>query len=713
MTESQGPVWPGNPSPLGATYDGKGVNFAVFSEWATKVELCLYAAGDPNREVRRVTLPEVTRFVHHVYLPGLVPGALYGFRVHGPYQPEKGLRFNHHKLLVDPYAKTILGTVDFKAPVYGYVMGNKDGDLKVDEHDSAPGVPRSVVVEDRFDWEGDVAPRVPWHKTVLYEVHVKGFTQTHPEIPEHLRGTYGGFAHPASIAHLRTLGVTAVELLPIHHAVNEGFLSDKKLTNYWGYSTLGFFAPDTRYGCSGPLNVVNEFKGMVKALHKAGIEVILDVVYNHTGEGNHLGPTLSLKGFDNLAYYRTLPETPRYCLDFTGTGNSINVRHPQTLKLIMDSLRYWVTEMHVDGFRFDLATVLARDRGEFDRWGAFLQMAHQDPVLASVKLIAEPWDVGMGGYQIANFPVDWAEWNGKYRDSMRRFWKGDDNLAAELGYRLTGSSDLFQLSGRGPWASVNFVTCHDGFTLHDLVTYNDKHNQANKEDNNDGNSDNMSWNCGVEGETEDPVILRVRAQQKRNLLATLLLSHGVPMLTAGDEMGKTQQGNNNAYCQDSEISWLDWKLDPSRASLLEFTRRLVQLRQTEPVLQRRKFFRGKKLWDSDLKDLAWFGPDGKEMSQADWQLPTLRSLGYLMGGDAIATVDSKGGRVVGSTLLVLMNAAPEPVPFTLPDAQWGRAWEIVIDTAQLDNALRGDTPAASALTVTGRSLVVLRRPAEA
>ena len=699
----------GNSSLMGATFDGDGVNFAVFSEWGQKVEVCIYDSKDPNRELHRVALPEVTRHVHHGHIAGLKPGTLYGLRAHGPFEPEQGLRFNPHKLLMDPYARAMVGGVDFKKPIYAHASGAKD-DLKQDSHDSASGVPRSIVIDPHFNWEGVERPNTPWGKTVIYEVHVKGFTMRHPGVPEELRGTYGGFAHPAAIEHLKSLGVTAVELLPIHQSADEGFLRDRKLSNYWGYSTLGFFAPDARFACSGAFNVVNEFKGMVKALHRAGIEVILDVVYNHTCEGNHLGPTLSLKGLDNLAYYRLMPDTPRQYLDFTGTGNSLNVRHPETLKLISDSLRYWVEEMHVDGFRFDLATTLGRDRGEFDRWGAFFQIIHQDPILSQVKMIAEPWDVGLGGYQVANFGVDWSEWNGKYRDAIRRYWKGDDNLAAEIGYRLTGSSDLFEMSGRGPAASVNFITSHDGFTLHDLVTYNDKHNEANGEGNRDGTEDNQSWNCGVEGETQDPKVIQLREQQKRNLLATLFLSQGIPMLVAGDEMGRTQGGNNNAYCQDNELSWLDWNLDERRKALLDFTRRMIHLRLTQPVLQRRKFFHGKQIWDSELKDLAWFRPDGKEMTQEDWQKPFVRSLAFLLGGDAFAP-DAEGNKRVGDSLLVLMNAHHEALTYTLPEIKWGNDWEFVVDSADLTGAKRGKSHAGTCVKVTGRGLVILQRPA--
>ncbi|HTS79049.1 MAG TPA: glycogen debranching protein GlgX [Myxococcaceae bacterium] len=704
-------VWPGKPQPLGATWDGQGVNVAVFSEWADRIDVCLYDVRDPNRETARITLPERTRNVRHGYLRGVGPGALYGLRAAGPYDPARGLRFNPNKLLVDPYARAVFGRVDFDAPVYAYRVGSRRADLSFDDRDSAPGMPRCIVVDGRFNWEGVESPRITWPQLVVYETHVKGFTMRHPEIPEYLRGTYGGFAHPVVVDHLRSLGVTAVELLPVHQAVDESFLEAKGLTNYWGYNTLGYFAPDTRYACTGPFNVVNEFKGMVKALHRAGIEVLLDVVYNHTGEGNHLGPLLSLKGLDPLAYYVTSSESARYFQDFTGTGNSLNLDHPQTLKLVMDSLRYWVQEMHVDGFRFDLCTTLGRHRGSFDRNAPFLDAIHQDPVLSRVKLIAEPWDVGQGGYQVGAFPVDFSEWNGKYRDAFRKYWKGEENLAAEIGYRLTGSADLYQLSGRGPYASINFVTAHDGFTLHDLVAYEQKHNEANLEDNKDGADDNNSWNCGVEGESDDPAIVALRERQVRNFLTTLLVSNGVPMLLGGDEIGRTQRGNNNAYCQDNEISWYDWNLDERRKSLLAFTRRLVRMRMEQPVLRRRRFFRGEQIWDSHLKDLAWFRPDGTVMTPEDWTQPFVRSLGYLLGGDAIATTDTQGNKVTGDTLLILMNANHEPVEFVLPAIEWGRDWEILVDTADGDGRTGASTPAGGKLTLVDRSMMVLRRPA--
>jgi isoamylase len=716
MTVELTKTQPGRPYPLGASFDGQGVNFAVFSERATSLVVCLFDPEHPQKELQWVRLESVTHHVHHAYVPGLQPGTLYGLRAEGPYEPEQGLRFNASKLLVDPYARALHGKVDFKAHVYGYPPQtvSKKEDLAEDEEDDAWGIPKAVVCSDDFDWGADRSPGTPWHRSVLYEVHVKGFSIQNPEVPEPLRGTFLGLCAPASIAHLQRLGITAVQLLPVHEAVDEGFLAAKGFTNYWGYSTLGFFAPDQRFSSvckrgGSPGGQVREFKQMVKTLHEAGIEVLLDVVYNHTGEGNHLGPTLSLKGLDNPTYYRLKPEDPRYAVDFTGCGNSLNVTHPQTLKLVCDSLRYWAQEMRVDGFRFDLCTTLGRTAAGYDRNAPFFQAVHQDPVLSRLKLIAEPWDLGEGGYQVGNFPVLWSEWNGKYRETIRRYWKGDERQAAEVGYRLTGSSDLYQLSGRKPYASINYVTCHDGFTLHDLVSHNVKHNEANGEENRDGSNDNSSWNCGVEGETDDPLVLALRERQKRNFLATLFLSQGVPMLCAGDEISRTQRGNNNAYCQDNPLSWQSWELSPKQRALLDFTAKLVRLRKEQPVLQRRRFFRGAHIWDSTLKDLAWFRPDGEEMTQEDWEKPYVRSLMCLLGGDAIPSPDDQGNRVLGDTLLVALNAHYEPLGFTLPAIEWGQDWEIVVDTA-LGDVGRGKTPAGGALELVGRSLMVLRHP---
>ncbi|MGC3997451.1 MAG: glycogen debranching protein GlgX [Anaeromyxobacter sp.] len=707
-----GDIWPGRSFPLGATHDGQGTLFAVYARHAEALELCLFDPADPLRETRRVRLAERTGHVWHAYLPGVGPGTPYGYRAHGPYEPEAGHRYNPAKLLIDPYARAICGETDFRGPISGYVLGGPEEDLAPDEQDSAGHVPRSVVVGNHFDWGDDRPPDHPWHRSIIYEAHVRGFTMRHPEVPPELRGTYAGLASPPAVEHLVRLGVTALELLPVHEYVDDPFLQGKGLVNYWGYSTLGYFAPEQRYasrGCMG--QQVHEFKELVKTLHRAGIEVILDVVYNHTAEGNHLGPTLSLKGLDNRTYYRLTGESPRYYMDYTGTGNSLDLTQAQTLKLVMDSLRYWVTEMRVDGFRFDLAVTLARDPDHFDQASRFLCAVQQDPVLERVKLIAEPWDVGPGGYQVGAFPVNWSEWNGKYRDAVRRFWKGDESQTGELGYRLTGSPDLYEPAGRKIFASVNFVTAHDGFTLRDLVSYDRKHNEANGEGNRDGTDDNASWNCGVEGETGDRAVLALRDRQVRNLLATLLVSQGVPMIVAGDEMGKTQAGNNNAYCQDNELSWLDWDLDDRRRALLGFTRRLVRMRLEQPVLQRRRFFRGDHLWDSSLKDLAWFRPDGTEMTEADWKKPFARSVAFLLGGDTIETPDERGQRIVGDSLLVLLNADQGPVTYRLPEVEWGHAWEIQLDTAGATDLKRDLVEARGDVPLEARSMMILARRA--
>ena len=702
MTDRE--IHPGKPFPRGASYDGMGVNFAIYSRVATRVEVCLFDANEPSRETQRFDLPETTDFVWHGYVPGLEPGALYGFRVHGPYAPTQGHRCNPNKLLVDPYAKALHGDVDWRGPVLGYKVSDPEKDLSFDDQDSAASVPKGVVVSDFFDWTGDLPPDTPWRRTVIYELHVRGFTKLHPDIPEELRGTYAGLAHPAAIRHLQELGVTAVELMPVHEFPDDGFLEDRLLRNYWGYNTLGFFAPKQRYASRpSPGAQVNEFKAMVKALHAAGIEVILDVVYNHTCEGNHLGPTLSLRGIDNASYYWLMPDA-RHNLDFTGTGNSINASNIEAARLIVDSVRYWVTQMHVDGFRFDLATTLGRTgQGEFDRHSALFQIIGQDPVLSRTKLIAEPWDLGLGGYQVGNFPPPWREWNGPYRDALRRYWKGDHNQASELGYRLSGSADLYQ-GERSQTQAVNFITVHDGFTLHDLVSYNGKHNEANGENNRDGADDNHSWNHGVEGETDDQGIIALRERQKRNLLTSLFFSQGVPMLLAGDEMGRTQGGNNNAYCQDNEISWLDWQLDDRKKSLLDFTHRLIALRQKLAVLQRHRFCAGDFVWDSCSKDLLWLRPDGGEMNARDWQRPWLSALAFAMGGDAIPMLDERGARMVGDGLLVLMNASAEAIRFKLPAGQW---------LLECDTNAATREPGAECLNeyvVADRSMVVLRQP---
>ncbi|HWP59399.1 MAG TPA: glycogen debranching protein GlgX [Candidatus Acidoferrales bacterium] len=704
-------VWPGNPYPLGATWDGAGVNFALFSENATKVELCLFAAQDARRETARIPLAERTQHVWHAYLPELRPGALYGYRVHGPYEPNAGHRFNPAKLLLDPYAKAIAGVVRWSDALFGYTIGHPDGDLSCDERDSAAGMPKCVVIDPAFSWGQDAPPRTPWHQTLIYELHVKGFTARHPQVPKEIRGSYSALTHPAVIDYLVGLGITAVELMPVHHFIVEKHLADRGLTNYWGYNSIGFFAPEAVYASTGVAGEqVAEFKTMVRSLHRAGIEVILDVVYNHTAEGNHLGPTLCFRGIDNAAYYRLVADNRRYYMDYTGCGNTLDMTHPRALQLIMDSLRYWVLEMHVDGFRFDLASALARELHAVDRLGAFFDIIHQDPVLSQVKLIAEPWDLGEGGYQVGNFPVLWAEWNAEYRDTVRRFWKGDGGLLGGLAYRLTGSSDLYGSEGRSPYASINFVTAHDGFTLADLVSYNDKHNEANGEENRDGHNENLSWNCGAEGPTDDPAVLALRARQQRNFLATLILSQGVPMLLAGDEIGRTQQGNNNAYCQDNEISWLDWNLTRGGRELLEFTRLLIRLFHRHPVLRRRKFFQGRRIRGSEVKDLSWFRPDGKEMADEDWNNPSGRCLGLRLAGDAIDELDAQGQRVIDDTLLILLNAHHEPVPFILPAHRRKVRWEVILDTRAPERKRRRLVRGGEPYELEARSLALLCLP---
>jgi isoamylase len=703
-------IWPGKAFPLGASYDGVGVNFALFSESGTRVDLCLFDNPEDGEAREVITLPECTAHVFHGFVPGIKPGQLYGYRVHGPYDPKSGLRFNPNKLLVDPYALALANEVDWSAPLFPYKLGDPRGDLAMCEADSAAGAPKSVVVDNVFNWDNDKSPKTAWRDTVIYEVHVKGFTARHPDVPEHLRGTYAGLAADASIAYLKKLGVTAVELLPVHEMLWDKHLADRGLDNYWGYNTLAYFAPAGRYASRGRHgDQVSEFKDMVKRLHSAGIEVILDVVYNHTAEGNHLGPMLSLKGIDNRAYYRLVQSDPQYYMDYTGCGNSLNMQHPQTLKLIMDSLRFWATQMHVDGFRFDLASTLARELHDVDRLSAFFDIIHQDPILSATKLIAEPWDVGEGGYQVGNFPVLWTEWNGRYRDCVRRFWKGDGNVSSEVGFRLTGSSDLYESNGRRPHASINFVVAHDGFTLHDLVSYDRKHNEANGEENRDGEGHNDSWNHGVEGPTDDPAILALRERQKRNLMTTLLISQGVPMICGGDEISRTQRGNNNAYCQDNEISWHDWDLDDPKRELLAFTQRLIALRHAHPVLRRRHFFSGGYVRGSGLKDIVWFRPDGREMTSADWNAPGAHSLGMLLGGDAIPSLDTYGERIVGDTLLILVNAHHEPSSFELPAIEWGDPWQVLVDTrtATLPD-VAVPTHAGEKYELASRSMAVLR-----
>jgi len=704
-------VLPGKTYPLGATYDGKGTNFALFSENAERVELCLFEADSGGeRETSRIPLPEQTDLVWHCYLPAIGPGQLYGYRVHGPYAPAQGHRFNPNKLLIDPYAKALAGKERWDDSMFGYTLGHPDSDLSFDQRDSAAGLPKSVVVGRPFNWGRDRRPETPWSETIIYEVHVKGFTARHPDVPEHLRGTYGGLASPPMISYLKELGITSVELLPVHQRVDDRALVGRGLVNYWGYNTIGFFAPEARYASRGVLGEqVDEFKSMVKALHAAGIEVILDVVYNHTAEGNHLGPTLSFRGIDNAAYYRLVPGDQRHYLDYTGTGNTLNMRNPRCLQLLMDSLRYWVTEMRVDGFRFDLASALARELHEVDRLSAFFDVIHQDPVISQVKLIAEPWDLGEGGYQVGNFPVLWAEWNGKYRDTVRRYWRGDEAQAAELGYRLTGSSDLYAWTGKRPYASVNFITAHDGFTLHDLVSFNEKHNHANGEDNRDGHNENLSWNTGHEGPINDPAIRELREQRKRSFLATLLLSQGVPMICGGDEIGRTQQGNTNAYCQDNELSWYDWNLEPEQKTLLEFTRQVIRFWRRHPVLKRRKFFQGRKIRGAEVKDLSWFRPDGQEMTDADWSNGHSRCLGMRLAGDAIEESDELGRPIVDDTLVIILNSHHETVPFILPAHRSEVSWELVLDTTEDLPHRRGRVlKGKERYGLKGRSLAVLR-----
>jgi len=685
-------VLPGKPFPLGATWDGTGVNFAIFSEHAECVELCLFDPSNTFVQTDRIELREKTAHVWHGYIPGIGAGQPYGYRVHGPYDPAKGLRFNPSKLLIDPYATALSGKVDCNAPLFPYKIGEAD-DLTKDDGDSAWGVPKCLVTSPYFDWEEDRPPRTTLAESVIYEVHVKGFTQLHPGVPKDLRGTYAGLASSAGIEHLKSLGVTAVELLPVHSHLDEKRLTGKGLRNYWGYNTLNFFSPDARYcseGDRGPQ--VTEFKAMVRRLHREGIEVILDVVYNHTAEGNHLGPMLSFRGIDNQAYYRLSPDNPRYYMDYTGTGNSMNVNHPQVLKLIMDSLRYWVNEMHVDGFRFDLASALARELFDVDKLSSFFDVIHQDPVISRVKLIAEPWDLGEGGYQVGNFPAGWAEWNGRYRDTVRRYWKGDQGQLGDFAYRITGSSDLYKHDGRRPTASINFVVSHDGFTLRDLVSYNHKHNEANGEDNRDGLDENYSWNCGAEGPTDDPAIVALRDRQARNLMATLLFSQGVPMICGGDEMGRTQNGNNNAYCQDNEISWFQWDLGERERTMLEFTRKLVELRHKHPNLRRRKFFQDRSirgegvrtpsLERAEVKDIAWLKPDATEMTDEDWRAGWMRSFGVLLSGEMLDDVNDHGEPIADDTLLILFNPHQDPIRFFMPELRDNLRWLVIVDTAK-------------------------------
>jgi glycogen operon protein len=697
-------VWPGAPYPLGATWDGEGVNFAIFSEHATAVELCLFDAPDAVKATETISMPEATDDVWHVYLPDARPGTYYGYRVHGPYEPSEGHRFNPAKLLIDPYAKAVSEGIKWSDDLFGYTIGDPDGDLSLDDRDSAGAMPKCVVVDSAFTWGDDRSPRTPWNRTVIYECHVRGMTMRHPGVPEDLRGTYLGLASDPVVDHLTNLGVTAVELMPVHQFLPERDLIDRGLTNYWGYNSIGFLAPHVGYACGGPGQQVNEFKSMVKTLHRAGLEVILDVVYNHTAEGSELGPTLSLRGIDNAVYYRLSSEDARYNIDYTGTGNSLNILHNRTVGLIMDSLRYWVTDMHVDGFRFDLAPVLIRGY-EGGPPSAFFEIVQQDPVLSTVKLIAEPWDVGPDGYQLGRFPQGWSEWNGQYRDSVRKFWRGDEGMVPEVASRLSGSSDIFAPSRRPTYASINFVTCHDGYTLTDLVTYEERHNEANGEDNADGTGDNNSCNWGVEGETESVRIRGLRERMKRNMLATLMFSQGVRMVLGGDELGRTQHGNNNAYCQDNETSWMNWEIDEPAQELFDFTRELIQIVQSNPVLRRRHFFAGTNGGPPGTADVVWIRPDGDAMTDADWKDDGNHTIGMLLQGRAGDEVDSRGRAVIGETLLWLLNAGSAPRSYTLPKTDRPGIWQELFSTARPGSRVV-KTPTVN---LTGHSTLLLRR----
>ncbi len=705
MAQKKQRVWPGLPYPLGATWDGAGTNFALFSAHAEKVELCLFDA-DGKRELERIPLPEYTHEIWHGYLPDVRAGQLYGYRVYGPYEPEQGHRFNHHKLLLDPYAKNLQGSLRWDDALFGYQVGDDTEDMSFDTRDSAPFMPRCQVIDPAFTWGLNSALKRPWHETIIYEMHVRGFTMLHPEVGEAARGTFDGLSHPAVVGYLKSLGITAVELLPVHTFIQDRHLIDQGLRNYWGYNSIGFFAPYPDYLAGGS---ISEFKTFVQLMHDAGIEVILDVVYNHTAEGNQLGPTLSMRGIDNKSYYYLMEDAQRYYNDFTGTGNALELRHPYVLRMVTDSLRYWVEEMGVDGFRFDLATTLARVNGGFDEHASFLDAVAQDPLLSTVKLIAEPWDIGYGGYQVGGFPPGWAEWNDRYRDTVRRFWKGDDAQLAELASRMAGSSDIYNRRGRRPWASVNFITAHDGFTLTDLVSYNDKHNEANQEDNRDGNNDNNSWNCGAEGPTEDAQINQLRQRQKRNLLTTLLLSQGLPMLLAGDEFGHSQQGNNNAYCQDNEITWLDWEaIDADGQALMEFAREIIKLRRDHIVFHRHRFFQGKQIPGTDTNDITWLKPDGHEMGEADWHRVGARSIALLLSGEAgVYHLTEQGEKEPDDTFLLILNADHQGIEYHLPQDSHLSQGTVLIDTSR-ELAAQEETPAESPYLVDPRTLVLIR-----
>jgi isoamylase len=697
-------TYPGSPFPLGATLNGEGVNFALYAENAHAVELHLFN-DQRDSTGTRIKMKERSHHIWHIFVTEIKAGQLYGYRVVGDYKPAEGHRYNPNKLLIDPYAKAIAGTIEWNESHYGYIIGDEQEDLSFSETDNVPFIPKSVVIDNTFDWEGDKPPKTPYHKTIIYETHVKGFTKLHPEIPEHIRGTYAGLSHPTAINYLKDLGITAVELMPVHHFVSDHNLEEKGLSNYWGYNTIGYFAPDFRYSSGGLFGQqVTEFKQMVKELHRAGIEVILDVVYNHTAEGNHLGPTLSFRGIDNLSYYRLMEDNKRYYKDYTGTGNTLNANLPSVLRLMMDSLRYWIQEMHIDGFRFDLAATLARELHEVDRLSAFFDIIHQDPIISQVKLIAEPWDVGEGGYQVGKFPPGWAEWNGKYRDCIRDFWRGSDSMLGEFALRLTGSPDLYEGDYRRPTASINFITAHDGFTLNDLVSYNEKHNEANGEDNNDGESHNRSWNCGEEGASNNAAVLKLRAQQQRNLLTTLFLSQGVPMLLGGDEFGRSQGGNNNAYCQDNEVSWFNWK--DADQTLLSFTRKLIHLRRNHPVFCRRRWFQGQPIKGSRVEDIAWFLPDASEMTEEHWNTSFARSLGIYLDGLGIHWQGPKGEKIVDDSFYIIFNAHHEPVEYQLPEKKYGNEWTKVLDTTQ-DLSSAETLPAGGKVMAEGRSIVLL------
>jgi isoamylase len=702
-------IFPGTSDPLGATWNGEGVNFALFSEHATKVELCFF--DEDNSPTHTIELPERSHHIFHGYVPGIKPGQLYGYRVHGPYEPQNGHRFNPGKLLLDPYAKAIAGDIQWNDALFGYKIGDNLADLSFSDSDSAPFIPKNVVTAPNFDWEGDSPPKIPYHETIVYELHVKGFTQLSPEIPENIRGKYSAISHPVSIKYFKDLGITAVELLPVHAFVSDRHLTEKQLTNYWGYNTIGFFAPDARYASSGITGEqVTEFKNMVKALHKEDIEVILDVVYNHTAEGNHLGPTLSFRGIDNAGYYR-LEEDKRYYTDYTGTGNTLNARLPNVLKLIMDSLRYWITEMHVDGFRFDLASALARELHEVNQLSAFFEIIYQDPIISQVKIIAEPWDVGEGGYNVGNFPPGWAEWNGMYRDCMRDYWRGADRILPEFAQRFTGSADLYQSNNRTPTASINFVTAHDGFTLHDLVSYNERHNDLNCENNSDGEVYNKSINWGVEGETDDPGIKANRLKHKRNLLTTLFLSQGVPMLLAGDEWGNSQNGNNNAYCQDNEITWLDWK--KADRDLLKFTRQLIHFKKAHPVFCRRHWFQGQPIHGQATSDITWFLPDGNEMNEEHWKTSHAKSLAIYLNGGGLHYKGAKGEEVTDDSFYIIFNGDFEAVDYRFPPEKYGHQWISILDTNASEMATEeSNYKPGDIIKVNGQSIVLLYHPLE-